>query len=79
MKLELAEVQMGQIFGRFFWGDNIISDYFDGKFCFYRSIRCRSSFLKRMKLFLVKGFYLSFVKRIKSIFNKTWQTNRKSC
>ena len=32
MKLELAEVQMGQIFGRFFWGDNIISDYFDGKF-----------------------------------------------
>ena len=32
MKLEVAEVQMGQIFGRFFWGDNIIREYFDEKF-----------------------------------------------
>ena len=30
--MELLEVQTGQIFDRFFWGDKLISEYFENKF-----------------------------------------------
>ena len=64
-----TKVKTGRILDRFFGGDKIISEYFESKFllCFCWHIQCQSSFFKKMKSFLVKGFYLKFVEKVKCI------------
>ena len=70
LNLELAEVQTGHIFNIIFWGTKLISELvrFESKLCFYWPTKVEVPFSKKMKLFLVKGFCLNFVKKFKGTF-----------
>ena len=60
--MELVKVQAGQIFDKFFGRDKLIGEYFREEilvtFLFTNSIL--KFLFKKMKLYLVKGFYNNF-------------------
>ena len=72
LNLELADVKIWQIF-EIFWGRQI-SKYFT--FCLYWPIQCSSYFFKRMRSYIVKGFYLSSIKKVRCILKAIF-TNKK--
>ena len=71
--MELAEVQTGQIFYRFFCCEKLICEYLELNFelnfnyVFINLSNVKVPFFKKMKTFLVKAFYLNFVKKAKCI------------
>ena len=70
LNLGLAEVQTGQIFNIIFWGNKLISELvnLESKLRFYWPNKVEVPFFQKMKLFLVKGFRLNFVKKFKGTF-----------
>lgn len=48
-----------------YWSLNL--ELADVKICLYWPIQCYSSFSKRMRLYIVKGFYLSSIKKVRCI------------